>query len=144
MQLTNYVFLLIFFPVVFFLYLLIKPKYKKIYLLTVSILFIMSYSLYDLVFLFILGIINYLISTKVYKNKKLLSLGIVLNASILLLKYIPFIVKNLYDFFSMIVIARNYDMYNYSIDDISKSLEIHSSKSISTTGWFLSIIKIQG
>ena len=30
---------------------------------------------------------------------------------------------NLYDFFSMIVIARNYDMYNYSIDEISKSLE---------------------
>lgn len=96
MGLSSYLFLFIFFPVSFFLYFVVPNKYKKCYLLIVSMIFLLTFSLTGALLLFLLTIINYILGNKVVNNRKLLIIGIIFNVIMLIFfKYINFFITNI-------------------------------------------------
>ena len=95
MELSSYIFIFIFLPITFFLSVFIPVKYKKYYLLFISLLFVFLLSWKAFLVLTILTLINYLISKKL-KKKFYLVLGIILNVLLLIVfKYSNFFLLNI-------------------------------------------------
>ena len=95
MELSSYLFIFIFLPISFFLSLFIPIKYKKYYLLFISLIFVFLLSWKAFLVLTILTLINYLISKKL-KKKFYLVLVIILNVLLLIVfKYSNFFLLNI-------------------------------------------------
>ena len=95
MHLTSQLFLFLVFPLFVFLFFLFGRKYKKTYLIIISLFFLLSFSINNAIVLLILALFNYFISKKVYKEKIILFFGIVINVlTLVFFKYLSFITIN--------------------------------------------------
>ncbi len=95
MELSSYLFLFVFFPLVFLIYLFIPIKYKKWYLIVTSLIFLFSFSIEIAISLFVFLIANYCISMNIKNNKKRLFVGIVFNILVIIYyKYTDFFITN--------------------------------------------------
>lgn len=99
MELSSYSFIFIFFPFTFIVYYFIPNKYKKIYLLSISLLFTYLISLEGFFVLIFLIIFNYLLS-KNLNSKFRLTIGIIFNVLVLAyFKYSNFLISNVNNIF---------------------------------------------
>ena len=99
MDLTSILFIFIFFPISFLLFLIIPRKIKKYYLLIISFIYFSLAAIESLIILIISIIVNYFLGAIIQKNrhkKTLLIFGILLNIFTLFsYKYINFAIINI-------------------------------------------------
>ena len=100
MDFSSHLFIYIFMPLSFLLFIVVPQKYKKYYLLAISLFFGCCFSLENMVLLLLISMVNYLLCKRIRGMKFILFFGLLFNLFVLFFfKYSNFMITNLNLFF---------------------------------------------